>query len=151
MIFKTLIALAGTFGLTQLLRKINSFAKTIIVIQLIAILLTFIPSSPFVLIGWIVFIIAIFLAIIYSFKNDKSGKRLIINLICLPVFFANLFTLQHWPFASVFSLSCMICLIAFISKPLTQSKKYKAEIGFLTIIVIDGLVRFSMAVKGFFE
>ena len=130
------------------------FAKVIVIGQVIAIGLTFF-REPFNYgqtihtIGLALFTLCALIAIVYclTIRDIGSKKRMLLLFTTIPVFVGLLFEANHWPGAAVIALTMVIPIIAYLFLVLTNRKQYKNELGFLTIIVADGIVRLSILVE----
>jgi len=149
LIYKIIIALAGLFGIFRLFRISDNFARTIVGGQIIAIGLTFIPVNTAVTIGFVLFIVTAMLAIVYGLFKKGFGinKKVFILLISIPVFVAHIFALNHWPYTGIIGWTMLIPIFTYLILTLTNIKRYKNELGFLTILAVDAAIKLSMTIE----
>ena len=149
MIYETLIILAAVFGLLQLFRIASTFARLLVVAQVIAIGLTFIPNDSVVSVGFALFTVAALGAVIYAIatQNLEGKERVCILLIAVPVFVANVFSVSNWPYVGVIGFSMAIPMLAFLVLALPNLKQYKNELGFTVIMVTDAAIRLALSVE----
>jgi len=140
MIFNTLMILSGIFGLYQLTRITNNFARIILAGQIIAIGLTFIPIPSVRSTGFVLFLLLALAAIIYGLTNKKS----LTLIITAPIFLALLFESNNWPFTGLLAWIMVLPIVAYVFIILKDLKRYKNELGFLTILVANAIIKLSI-------
>jgi hypothetical protein len=147
--YKYIMIIAGVFGLIQYFMNQDQFVRLILGGQLIAITLTFIPIHNFANAGFLLFALTVFLAIIYALTKHPivKGKKLLISLMAVPILFLNIYTIQRLPNAGILGLIMIISVLAYLIILVTNLKKYKSEIGFLTIMAADAGIRLAMAIE----
>lgn len=146
MIYQIIISLAALFGLIQLNRMSNSFAKVIVIAQGLAILISLITTTLTKTIGFYLFGLMLLVSIFYVLIEKKEfTQKVLMLLIAIPVFISFVFKIFHWPFASVFSLMMLIPIISYLIL-ITRKVNIKNEIGFLTIILTEAVIGFSFAI-----
>ena len=145
MIYKILMGLAALFGVFQVFRTTDNFAKTILIGQIIAIMLALAVNSAGATIGLLLFMLTLALVIVYGLtkKGFKTLKRILISFPVTLVFLIHLFQIQHYPGAGILGLAMALQIIAFIILTTTDIKNYKNELGFLTIITVDAIIEFA--------
>lgn len=149
--YKYFIIAAGIFGLIQYFRNDDQFVRLILGGQLIAITLTLIPIHNFASAGFLLFALTVFMTIIYALTKHPiiKGKKLLIILMAVPILFINIYTIQRLPNAGILGLIMIIPVLAYLIVLVTNLKKYKSEIGFLTILAVDAGIRLAMAIEIF--
>jgi len=153
MTYKTIIALAGLFGLFQLFKTTNNFARLILLGQIIAIAFTFVPNDTITIAGLILFMVTQLAVIIYGLavKDLTTKKRLTIIVMAAFVLVANFFMLQHYKYANEIGSSMLIPIGAYLLALVFNFKNYKNEIGFLTIIAVDAVIKLMEYVRTMIE
>ncbi|MFT7592602.1 MAG: hypothetical protein ACI9UJ_002541 [bacterium] len=139
MVYKILIGLSALIALIHLFRMNDTFAKIIVVGLVLSISLSFIPSTETKTTGFFLYILTTLAAIVYGLvkKEIIPKNRIVIQLICIPVFISYLTALFHWRwepsvlFISVFSFVLMLT---------SNLKSYKNEIAFLTVLAVEAAV-----------
>lgn len=150
MIFYVLIVLAAIFGISQLFQTINGFAKLIIWGQIIAIALSLLPFPSIELTGHVLFILLLMVAMFYGILNQEfpEFKRFFIIGIAFSVFITDIFIINKLPGAKILSGCLLFPILSFLFILFFKLKQYKNEIGFLTIIVTDALIKFCIVAMG---
>ncbi len=152
MTYKYIMIAAGVFGLIHYFVIRDQFVRLITGGLLVAISLTFVPIHNFDNAGILVFALTCFLAIIYAQTKQPivKGKKLLIGLTAVPLIFINVYAIQRLPHMDLVGLLSVISLLAYLIIVSTNIKKYKEEIGFLTIMAVDAGVKLSMSLDVFF-
>jgi len=148
--YKILIGLAALFGVFQFFRTADIFARTILGGQIVAIGLTFVPNKIIVTIGFLLFMLTLILAVIYGVKKRDFTirKRILIIVPSAFLFIRFYLAIQHHPGVGLFSLLMVIPIAAYIIAMTTGFKKYRNELGFLTIIAVDAIINLTMFLNG---
>jgi hypothetical protein len=147
MIHKILFGLAVVFGVYQFFRTTDRFSMVILGLQMIGIVLSFITEQPFKMIGSGLFMLTLVLAIIYaSIKADRKpwNRGLIIFSAGLALFI-HFVPLYHRNDLRILGVGMIIPIAAYIILLARDFKSYKNELGFLTIILVDGVSLFIEA------
>lgn len=147
--YKYFMLVAGIFGLIQYFQNKDQFVRLILGGQIIAITLTFIPVRNFSNAGFLLFALTVFLTIIYALTKHPiiKGKKLLISLMAVPILLLNIYTIQKLPHADTLGLTMIIPVLAYLVIFFSSLKKYKSEIGFLTIMFVDAGIRLAMAIE----
>lgn len=146
MMSQIVISLAALFGLFQLFRITDVFAKVIILTQVLAVAITWFPFSIIKTIGFYLFGLMILTAAIYVLtRKMKAITKGLMFLITVPVFLSFIFKIQHWPYAYELSLFMIVPIVAYIIL-ISRKTGIKNEIGFLTIIATEALLHFSVII-----
>lgn len=149
MIHKILFGLAVIFGVYQLFRTTKVFSLVILGGQMIGIVLSFITEQPFKMIGSQLFMLTLALAIFYALiKNDLNpwNRGLIIFSAGLALFI-HFVPILHQNNLRILGLAMVIPILVYIILLVKNIKTYKAELGFLTIILVDGASLFIEALQ----
>jgi len=151
MMSQIVISIAALFGLFQIFRITDAFSKTIILAQVLAIAIALFPSHIAKTIGFSLFGITILTSAVYVLtrKIEARTKRLML-LITIPVFISFVFKINHWPYAYELSLLMLVPIVAYLVL-ITRKTSVKNEIGFLTIIVTEALLHFSVIIAYWFN
>lgn len=144
MIYKIIFGLGVIFGIYQLFRTVDLFSLVILGSQIIGIASTFITTQPFKMMGSWVFLLSLVLAIVYALtKTDsKTSKRILIGFAAGLVLFIHFVPFYHRNDLRILGLGMVIPSVAYIIFLAKDYKSYKNELGFLTIIMLDGLSLF---------
>ena len=142
MIHFLIIGVAGLFGLSQFPRMTDKFARIILGGQIVSIALVFIRHEVTATVGFVLFALTLFGAIIYAFANKEidSKKRWLIAIPALFVFVLYIFRFQHYPGANFLAMLMFIPLVICIYIMLKERSKFQNELGFLTIIGAEALL-----------
>jgi hypothetical protein len=148
MFYTFLLIFAGLFGLDQILRPINGFARTIVFIQVLYIMLTLIAIENFKTNGYFVAIFAAVLVILYGLSKEKleKNKRMWIVISALPILIVRILAYLDWPYIHYAGLSMIIPISVYLFQMLPHYKQYASEFGFMTIMAIGAFIRFSKAI-----
>ncbi|MCB0697522.1 MAG: hypothetical protein KDC07_09175 [Chitinophagaceae bacterium] len=136
--YQAIMALAGFFGLTRVLRLPQPFLKYILALQCIAIILSFTSVDSILLFYLPVLLIIIYAAIA---KDMTTIKRSIIVLIALPVLAHGVFTMNHWPHVYELKFLQLLPLALYAGVVLPKRNDYYLELPSLTIIAADALIQ----------
>lgn len=138
MIYKIILILTSVYGIYQLFRATDPFAKTILLGQIIAIALPLTQNQTEITLGLLLFMLSLFLIITYglTIKKLSSSKRALIIIPSSLLFITYLFEFQDYPGSGILNLALFLSIISYVIALTTDFKNYKNELGFLTIIVI---------------
>lgn len=147
MIGKILIITAAIYGAIQLFFTTDKYARLILVTQIISIALTFINLPGLKSIGFTLFSICLFSAMVYTIFRTQSGKKkLLMYLIIVPVLISFVFRVMHWPGVYILSMMMILPITSFLVL-LFSSIRSKNEIGFLAIIVGEAIIQLAHIVS----
>lgn len=143
MAFIIIIVAAGLFGLIQIFKIKDKFAKVINLLYAIAIGVSLIPLPQIAIDGFYLFGITHLVVLFYVFHNEEfaNEKKAIISTMAVIQLLATLFWLMQYPYANLIFLMGAITLITFIFITVKRIQDYKNEIGFLTVLAADGLIK----------
>lgn len=150
-LFIILIILAGLFALIQVFRVKDTFSRVINGVFAVALGVTMIPVPAVAIDGYYLFLIGCLLVILYTFSDNSFGtvkKSLLIVMAGIQLF-ATLFWLQQWPGADILSLACLITVGIYVFVITKEIRTYQIEIGFLTVLMVDGLIKSIIALSEF--
>ena len=144
MIYKIIIILSALFGIFQLFRIKDNFSKAIIIVQIIAFGLTFIPGKNMINTALVLYMLTLLTVIYYAsvHKDFTVTKRILMIIPTIMVFLVYLFQLHHYPGAAHIAVLLPAPVLVYIYIVFADLKNYKNELGFLTIIAIDAAVEF---------
>lgn len=143
LLFILLIGLAALFSLVQAIRIKDKFSRIINVIMVIAVGVSLVPNPHIAIDGYYLYMIACLLVILYSF-NDSSFdwiKRSILIVMGIIPLLATLFWLQKWPYTQEIWYLCIIPVLSYIFIITREIRSYQIEIGFLTVLMVDALIK----------
>jgi len=147
MVYKVLHALAVVCGLALMSLTKDTFARAIIVLQVVAIGAALL--GYFVTIAMILFAITTVLVVIYAFvRVRQQSRRAVILLIAVPDLLVLVYAMNHWPGAGVFAMIMTIPILAYAIGVLRNWTAYKSEVGFLTILFWSSVSTLIHTVEG---
>ena len=150
-LYTILIGVAGLFAFIQTIRGKDEFARVITAFQVIAIGMTFIPDDTAISIGFTLYLISILLIIIYRFVKkglSKEVRRTILTMT-IPIFIIQLFVINQWPYAGYLGVGSVIAIISFLYLLKSKYSTFKNQIGFLTVLFIDAVIRSLITISFF--
>ena len=89
------------------------------------------------------------LVILYAFSDSSFGtnKKTILITIGSIELTAHLFWLQQWPGVEIIFWACLISVGLYIFVVTKKIREYQIEIGFLTVLMVDALIKGMMALS----
>lgn len=145
-LFIILIVLAGSFALIQAIRVKDTFARVINVIFTVAIALTFVPIKELSAARYSIFILGCLTVILYAFSDSSfsATKKAILSTMGGIQLFAMLFFAMKWPGTEVLFYCSILTVITYIFVVSKEIREYQTEIGFLTVLLVDALIKSMM-------
>ena len=146
MLFSIIIAAAGLFGLYSLSLTRDYYARFIVMLMVVSIVLTLLPVPNIKTIGFVVYLVSLVLTMVYALLKTGTGnaRRFTMLVMALPPFLALLFQLNQWPYVKLLYGTCLLSLLAFVYILFAKRKAYQNELGMLTIIAADALIHVWM-------
>jgi len=143
MAFIIIIVAAGLFGLLQIFKIKDKFAKVINLLYAIAIGVSLIPMPQIAIDGFYLFGLTHLVVLFYVFHNEEfsNEKKGLISMMALIQLSATIFWLMNYPYQTIVFLLGTVTLAAFIFIVVRRIQDYKNEIGFLTVLAADGLIK----------
>jgi hypothetical protein len=134
----TLIVLFSTY------KSINDYKKGITLALSFSILMAWFDSYNLSTFGVLLFIITSLFIIYKGFVIKELNIIEKITFIGLGLFSGSglLFSLMHWPLSSFISISMVIPIISYLYTSLKTQLKFNKKYLFLTILVLDCVLRF---------
>ena len=145
-LFIILIVLAGGFALLQAIRIKDTFARTINLIFAVSIALTFVPITALAAARYSIFILGCLCVVLYAFSDGNFStmkKTILIGMGGLQLA-AMLFFAMRWPGTDILFYSTVLTVIAYIFIVTKDIREYQIEIGFLTVLMVDALIKSMM-------
>lgn len=142
-LFLILIVLSGLFALIQVFRIKDTFARVINGVFAVAIGVSFIPVPQVAIDGYYLFVIACLLVVLYPFQDSSFSqqKRLFIASMGGIQMIATVFFVAQWPYVDFVFAVGLITVFIYIFLVSRDIQTYKEEIGFLTVLMVDGLIK----------
>jgi hypothetical protein len=138
MVFKLFHGLALLFGLMLLPQTKDTFARTIILLQIAAIGSAL--FGYFVSLAMILLAISVLLIVLYAFiRMRRNAHRAVVLLIAVPDLLVLAHAMNHWPGAHLFALLMIIPISVYAFGVLRDWAAYKNEVGFLTILFMSSI------------
>ena len=143
MLFYIFMGLAGVFGLVCSFRAKSQLAKVITWMLVAALAWRLVPVSEVSIDGYYLFAMAEFLVIIYAFSSAdfSTTKKIVLaalgGLSLIPLL---LFLFGHSGLTESL-VSAVLVPGIYLYVLIKEIKSFKDEIGFLTILAADALVR----------
>lgn len=143
MAFIIIIVAAGLFGLLQIFKIKDKFAKVINLMYAIAIGVSLVPIPQIAIDGFYLFGLTHLAVLFYVFHNEgfSNEKKGLMSMMALIQLAATLFWLMNYPYQQIVFLLGLITLAAFIFIVAKRIQDYKNEVGFLTVLAADGLIK----------
>lgn len=145
-LFLILIILAAVFAIIQVFRVKDTFARIINGVLGVAIGVSLIPIPQVAIDGYYLFIIGCLLVILYAFQDSSFTnlkKGLLVGMGALQMI-AMIFFIMRWPYVAEIFLSCLLTVFAYLFIVSRDLSSFKNEIGFLTVLMVDGLIKAMM-------
>jgi len=138
-----IIVLAGLFALIQLFKSKDKFAKVIHGVYVVGIAISFVPVPQIAIDGFYLFAAGNLMVVLYAFSDDGflKSKQTILILMGGIQLLASFFILGKFPYAGIVSLMGLITLGCFVYVLVKDIKTYKNEIGFLSVLAADALLK----------
>ena len=145
-LFIILIVLAGGFALVQAIRIKDTFARVINLIFAVSIGLTFVPITELSAARYSIFILGCLTVILYAFSDSNFSLQKKVTLIGTGSIqlAAMLFFALQWPGTEILFYACTLTVIAYIFIITRDIQEYQIEIGFLTVLMVDALIKAMM-------
>jgi len=154
---RIIIILAGVFGLIYLFKITNNFARIITGLMVVAIAISFVRVPEIAIDGYYLFAITQLLIIIYAFSYEdfSTNKKITVATIAF-LGLASIVLLLGAPegiraygdfYLRLLEFSGLVAGVIiglYIYVLIKDIKSYKEEIGFLTILSADALIRFAL-------
>lgn len=143
MAFIIIIVAAGLFGLLQIFKIKDKFAKVINLMYAIAIGVSLVPIPQIAIDGFYLFGLTHLAVLFYVFHNEdfSNEKKGLMSMMALIQLAATLLWLMNYPYQQIVFLLGLITLAAFIFIVAKRIQDYKNEVGFLTVLAADGLIK----------
>jgi hypothetical protein len=148
-LFIILIILAAIFALIQAFRVKDKFARIINVVVSVAIGVSLIPVKAIAIDGSYLFLIGCLLVMLFAFSDNSFGnlKKSVLITIGGIQLVSHLFWLQQWPGMEYLLWSCFISVALYIFVVTKEIREYQIEIGFLTVLMVDALIKGMMVLS----
>ena len=145
-LFIILIVLAGGFALVQAVKIKDSFARSINLIFAVSIRLTFVPITQLSAARFSLFIIGCLTVVLYAFSDGTFStlKKTTLAGMGAIQLGAMLFFAMNWPGTALWFYACTLTVIAYIFLVTKNIRAYQIEIGFLTVLMVDALIKVMM-------
>ena len=138
MILKVILLLAAAFAVYQLFNTRKTIPAMLTIGLIVALLMVVLPFLHMYDPGKYIYIGFVFLALVYGiFTSGKSvGERIILTLMPAGILAYWIWVTNHWH-GNTLLLAYLVIILAIIG--LFFRKKFKNEIGYLSILAADAL------------
>lgn len=142
-IFVILIILSGVFALVQIFKVDDKFARVINGIFAVAIGVSFIPVPEIAIDGYYLFAIGCLVVVLYPFSDNSFDlkKQVIIGGMGFIQFMTMIFFLGKYPGTDMAFMASSLTIVAYLYIVAKEIRLYKNEIGFLTVLMVDALIK----------
>ncbi len=139
---KIIISIIAVLMLILTIRRNEKWSIILTSGLTIGVLFTWAGIPLLSIIGLLIYMISALSIVIYGIKKHELQRieKIVISLMGIWAFIANLFELNHYPYANEIRLSMVIPLILYIIL-IGKGILKKKEFGFLTILNVDFLFR----------
>lgn len=150
-LFFILIILSGIFALIQIFKIDDKFARVINGIFAVAIGVSFIPIPEIAIDGYYLFAIGCLVVVLYPFSDNSLNvkKQVIIAGMGFIQFMTMIFFLGKYPGTEMAFMASGITIIAYFYVVSKEIRLYKNEIGFLTVLMVDALIKVGTIVLSY--
>jgi hypothetical protein len=142
MLFQIIMAVAALVAIYGLRTSQDYYARFILLMMLLSVMLTFIQVPEVKTVGLAVYTVCLVLTTVYALLKAGLGtkKRSLLLTMAIPVFLAMIFQLNHWPYVNILYGITSLSLVAFLVICFSGINNYKNELGIISIIAADALI-----------
>lgn len=149
-LFIILMILAGIFALIQAIRIKDTFARIINAVMAVSVGVSVIPIPQVAIDGHYLYVIGCLLVVLYAFSDssfNNQKKAILIGMGAIQLA-SHLFWLMQFPGVGVFSWASILTVLAYIFVVTKEIRAYNFEIGFLTVLMVDALIKSMIVLSG---
>ena len=144
------MVLAGIFALIQAIRVKDTFARVINIVLVVSIAVSMIPQPQVAVDGYYLYIIGCLLVILYAFSDSSFSnvkKTMLIGMGAIQMT-SHLFWVEQWPGTVYMFWLSVLSVISYIFIITREIREYQIEIGFLTVLMVDALIKTAIVFSG---
>lgn len=149
-LFIILMILAGVFALVQAIRIKDTFARIINAVMAVSVGVSIIPIAQVAIDGHYLYVIGCLLVVLYAFSDSSFTiqKKIILIGMGLIQMTSHLFWLMQFPGVAILSWASILSVFAYIFVVTKEIREYQIEIGFLTVLMVDALIKSVIVLSG---